>query len=101
MYVWCVRVQTKYMNLGYWEYNSKLSDPPGISLEKENKIEESLSFHQAGANMCNTIADLASLSRAKHILDVGFGYGEQIPLFLNKCGMFAKITSIRLKSSFK
>ena len=59
----CVVGNSKdYMNFGYWKDNTE-------SLTESNE------------NMCHKLADMGSLSKARRILDVGFGLGEQLSVW--------------------
>ena len=51
-----------YMNFGYWE-------------------EDTETLSESNENMCRKLAAMGSLSRARRILDVGFGLGEQLSVW--------------------
>ncbi len=58
-----------------------------------------MSFGQAGKLMCEAVAQRAQLQTAKRVLDVGFGYGAQLPLFLEACPNDAEIFGVNISKA--
>ena len=71
---WCLgqenhfRHQSHYLNLGYWGAGAQTTD-------------------EAGQAMAQLVGETASLCASDHVLDVGFGYGDQLLDWMDQFGV--------------